>query len=95
MAKTEVYSWRLSLELKDSLEALARSQGRSLADLLEEMTMERIERGNLAGESEWERQEKLRAAAMRFVGAISGDDPDRAAKSSELVRARLAARHGR
>jgi predicted DNA-binding protein len=94
MAKTEVYSWRLSPDLKDSLDALARSQGRSLADLLEEMAMERIERGSDAGQ-EWERQEKLRAAAMRFVGALSGDDPDRAATSRELVRARLAARHGR
>ena len=95
MAKTEVYSWRLTPELKSSLEALARTQGRSLAELLEEMAEERISRGPDAGESERARQARLHASAMSFAGAIRGGDPGRAANARELVRKRIAERHGR
>jgi hypothetical protein len=95
MAKSEVYSWRLTPDLKSSLEALARAQGKNLAELLEEMAQERIARGPETGESEQARQARLHASAMRFAGAISGGDPDRAAKARDLVRKRIAERHGR
>lgn len=94
MAKSEVYSWRLTPELKSTLEALARAQGQSLAELLEEIAQERIARGPESGESEQARQARLHASAMRFAGSISGGDPDRAANARDLVRKAIAERHG-
>jgi hypothetical protein len=43
-----------------------------------------------SSKDEEERQEQLRAAAMKFAGAIEGDDPLRAENASAEVRARLA-----
>lgn len=94
MPKTEVYSWRLSHHLKSELEEAARAEEKSLAELLEEIARNWLERSRSSG-NDMEREERLRAAALRFVGSIEGKDPGRAENARSEVRARIARRHGR
>ena len=91
MAKTEVYSWRLSAELKMDLESAARREGRSLADLLEEVSRRWLrESGSADGGEE---QARLHAVARRFAGSVEIDDPDLSTTVRERVRDRLRQRH--
>ena len=92
--KGEVYSWRLSRELKDDLEQAARKDGVSLSRLLERIARDWLQHRSAAADDEAE-QERIRARAMRFVGSIQGGDPDRAAKAREQVREVLARKYGR
>ena len=93
--KGEVYSWRLSRELKDDLEEAARREGLSLARLLERIARDWLKARSSAAEDDEAEQERIRARAMRFVGSIQGGDPDRAANARERVREVLARKYGR
>ena len=93
MAKSAVYSWRLTPDLKLSLEAEARQNDESMAELLERITREWLERTR--GEDEEAEERRLRAAALPFIGAFDGGDPDRASEARQTLRRRLAERHGR
>ncbi len=93
--KTEVYSWRLTAHLKAELEEAARAEKKSVAELLEQIAEEWLERSKVTDEDEEERQKRLHEAAMKFVGSIHGDHPGRAENARSLVRARLASRYGR
>lgn len=93
--KTEVYSWRLSPRLKTDLEEAARAERKSVAELLEQIARDWLERSSGRGENEDDRQQNLRAAAMKFVGTIQGDNPGRAENARSEVRSRIARRHGR
>ena len=93
--KTEVYSWRLSPRLKTELEEAARAEKKSVAELLEQIAQDWLERFRAPDESEEVRQKRLHKAAMKFVGSIHGDDPNRAQNASALVREKLARRYGR
>jgi hypothetical protein len=95
MAKTEVYSWRLSPRLKTDLEEAARAEQKSLAELLDRIARDWLERLESHGEDDDERQRRVRRAASRSVGAIEGGNPDRAAHASAEIRSRLARRHAR
>ena len=95
MAKTEVYSWRLSPDLKSELEEAARTASKNVAQLLEEMAADWLANQRAAQRPQDPHQASLREAAMKSVGAIRGDDPDRAENARSSVRARLARRHGR
>jgi predicted DNA-binding protein len=77
MAKTEVYSWRLSPRLKSRLKEAAQAERKSLAVLLEEIAQEWLERSR-GQDQDHEEQERMRAAAMRFVGAIQSGRSQRA-----------------
>jgi len=93
--KSEVYSWRLSRDLKDDLEEAARREGVSLSRLLDRIARDWLKaRASTAQDDEAE-QERLRAVAMQFVGTIRGGDPDRAAEVSKRVRELLARKYGR
>lgn len=95
MAKTEVYSWRLSPRLKVALEDAARRRGMSVSGLLEEIAeawLEESRRLNAADERE---QERIRKAAMKWAGSIDSGDPHLAENASRLIREHLAARYGR
>ena len=97
MQKTEVYSWRLSPRLKSDLEEAARAEQKSMAELLEEISREWLERfrsSNGNGDDD-ERQRILHEAGMKFIGSIHGDDPHRAENARSEVRKRIAERHGR
>ena len=93
--KSEVYSWRLSRDLKDDLEEAARREGVSLSRLLERIARDWLKARASAAEDDEAEQERLRAVAMQFVGTIRGGDPDRAAEVSKRVRELLARKYGR
>ena len=91
--KTDVYSWRVSRARKAALEEAAREERTSIAALLDRATDEWIRsRQERAGGDERE-QARLRHAAMRFIGALHGSDPDRSRQARVRVRAKLARRH--
>ena len=95
MAKTEVYSWRVDPQIKMALEAEARSQGTTLAEVLDRIAKQWLEmRKQQNGDDEAE-QARLHAAAAKWLGSISGGDPYRSEKVRETVRKRLKERYGR
>lgn len=93
--KSEVYTWRVSPATKASLEETARSQRRTVAQLLDEMVAERLGVSDPEREREHDRQRRLHARAARFAGRIAGTDSRRSERVRALVRARLSGRHGR
>jgi hypothetical protein len=93
--KSEVYSWRLSPDLKDDLEEAARRERVSVARLLERIAREWLQARASAAEDDEEEQERLKAIAMQYVGTIRGGDPDRSAEVSKRVREILARKYGR
>jgi hypothetical protein len=95
MAKTDVYSWRISRAHKTALEHIAREERVSLAQLLDRVTGQWITARTGAAEGADDEQTRLRATAGRFVGAIAGRDPERAARARERLQKVLKARRGR
>jgi hypothetical protein len=94
MSKTEVYSWRLSPDLKAALEEAARDENVSIAELLERAVVEWLARvSSEKRRGEETREQRLRASALRFAGAIAGGDRSRARYARDRVRARLRKRH--
>lgn len=95
MAKSEVYSWRLAPHLKADLEAAARAEQKSVAELLDQIARQWLAGLEGHGEDGQERQRRLREAARKSIGALLGGNPDRAANAGTEVRARIARRHAR
>lgn len=93
--KTEVYSWRLSRDLKWALEEAARREHVSVSQLLERIAREWLKTSAPAAENDEAEQARLRAVAMQFAGTIRGGDPDRAAEAGKRVRDLLARKYGR
>jgi hypothetical protein len=93
--KSEVYSWRLSPDLKRDLEEAARREHVSVAQLLERVVREWLKAQVSAAEDDQAAQERLRAVAMQFVGKLRSGDPDRAAEAGKRVRELLARKYGR
>jgi predicted DNA-binding protein len=96
MNKTEVYSWRLSQEMKSALEEAARRNHKTVAKLLEYIVEQWLREThpaeNDAAEAE---QRRLHLTAAKALGSIQGGDPDRSGRVREELRARIARRHGR
>jgi predicted DNA-binding protein len=91
--KTTVYSWRLSVELKTHLEEQARTEGKSVAALLEEFASHGLNgrrNGQFDDEAE---QAAIRKRAAAAIGSISGGDPTRSSRASELVREIITRKH--
>ena len=87
MPKSEVYSWRVSPELKDRLMRAAHARNSSLAELLDEITTAWLLQQQDPDE---ERQQRaLQEAARSFVGRLAGNDPHRAEQASERVKQKL------
>lgn len=95
MAKTDVYSWRLSRASKTALEEAARAEGTSVGALLERVSDEWIRARRARAQDDEGEQARLRAAALRFVGALKGRDPDRSRLARTRLRSALRRRHGR
>jgi hypothetical protein len=91
--KTDVYSWRVSLARKAALEEAARAEGTSVAKVLDRATDEWIRSRQRSGDADELEQARLRRAALRFLGALHGSDPDRSREARVRVRAKLARRH--
>ncbi|MGO9259302.1 MAG: hypothetical protein ACLQU1_23760 [Bryobacteraceae bacterium] len=92
--KTEVYSWRLSSELKSDLEREARLRGKPIASILEAAAREWLKRGG-ASDGDEDEQRRLHAVAAACIGAFAGDNPRRAETAARTIKKRLAERHAR
>lgn len=73
MSKSEVYSWRLSTELKTQLEAAARDEKTSVGAVLERVVREWLEGRMRSDEADAEEQRQLRERVMKTVGKVSVD----------------------
>lgn len=94
MAKSEIYSWRLPMELKSSLEGAARHRGSSMAELLESITTGWL-REEFEKEEAAQAELRLRERALGAIGTIEGADPTRSQRVHELVAARVRSKHAR
>ncbi|MGH9355108.1 MAG: hypothetical protein ACRD10_03175 [Terriglobia bacterium] len=92
--KTEVYSWRLSREIKSDLEEEARLRKLPVSSVLDIAVRDWLEKSGMdtAGS---EAQRRLHAAAAACFGALAGGNPRRAEMARELIRKRLRRRHVR
>lgn len=93
--KSEVYSWRLSPDLKWALEEAARHERVSVSRLLERITHEWLKAHPSATEDDEAEQARIRAAAAPSIGALRSGDPDLAEKASERIREHLLKAHAR
>jgi len=92
--KTEVYSWRLSEELKSDLERQARLRKVSVSSVLETAVRNWLKNSN-ADVPDDQAQRRLHAAAARCLGVLAGLNSRRAETAREVVRKRLRRRYAR
>ena len=92
--KTEVYSWRLTDELKSDLEREARLRKMSVSTVLDLAVREWLKKSALdvAGDAA---QRELHEAADGCLGVLAGGSRHRAEAAREAVRKRLRRRHAR
>ena len=91
--KTEVYSWRVSAQKKLELEMEARREGKSVAQLLDQMTSEWLKVQQDSRNGDDAEQAALRRKIMKTVGTIRSGDPTLASKAREIVRERILRKH--
>ena len=92
--KTEVYSWRLSGEVKSDLERQARVRKVPVSSILDMAVREWLRKEDVdAGDHE--AQHRLHAAAARCLGVLAGGNPRRAEMARQAIRERLRRRDGR
>jgi hypothetical protein len=92
--KTEVYSWRVSTDVKTSLERAARRRKVSLSAVLDMAAQEWLKNSGSEGDDD-EKQARLQKAASKCFGSIASGDTRRAETAGETVRQRLRRHHGR
>lgn len=93
--KSEIYTWRVSPDVKSALETEARRKKVTLAALLDQLARQWLQdrRAQLAGEAAG--QSRLHVQAQKSIGKIAGKNPSRAGSVRVLVRERLARKHDR
>jgi hypothetical protein len=92
--KTEVYSWRVSSDIKTSLEREARRRKISVSAALDAAAREWLQKNAVTNEED-EEQQRLRKAASKWLGTLSGGNAQRSVTASIGVRDRLRRRYGR
>jgi hypothetical protein len=92
--KTEVYSWRVSTEVKSNLERAARRRKLSLSAILDIAAREWLSK-NESDEDDAARQLAIHKAAAACFGTINGGDQLRSANASQAVKQRLRRRYAR
>ena len=92
--RTEVYSWRLSDELKSDLEREARLRKVPVSSILDLAVREWLKKSGLDVEGE-EAQRELHAAAEQYLGVLAGRNRHKAETAREAVRKKLRRRYGR
>lgn len=92
--KTEVYSWRVSAEVKADLEREARARKVPISTILDRAIRDWLKINEVNEEGE-EAQRRLHASAGRFLGVLAGGNPRRAEAARAAVRARLRRRNAR
>jgi len=91
--KTEVYSWRVSADLKMNLEREAQRRNTSISALLDQAARDLLNKGEVGNDDE--EQRRLQEAASQCFGSWSGGDPRGSEKVRETVRQRLREKYGR
>jgi len=92
--KTEVYSWRVSSEVKTSLEREARRRKISMSAALDAAAREWLQKSDTATDGD-EEQRRLKKAASKWIGALASGDARRSESASQTVKDRLRRRYGR
>jgi hypothetical protein len=92
--KTEVYSWRVSPDLKTGLEREARRRKMSLSAVLDLAAQDWLKKSDTDGDDD-EKQRSLHQAASECFGIFAGGDARRSEDVRQTVRQRLRRRHGR
>jgi len=92
MKTTEVYSWRVERDLKESLENAARDQGASVAGLLTRIVRDWLQR-SYDITADQTAQNRVREAAVPYLGSLRGGDPARASEASARVKQAIREKH--
>lgn len=92
--RTEVYSWRVSTDLKTELEREARRRKISLSGILDVAAREWLNNSGAENEGN-EEQIRLQTAAFKCFGAFAGHDAYRSENTRQEVRLRLRRHNGR
>jgi len=93
--KSEVYSWRVSPEIKTGLEREARRRKISVSAALDLAAREWLLKTSMANNDDDEGQHRLKKAASRWLGTLASGDAHRSVKVSQTVRQRLRRGYGR
>jgi hypothetical protein len=94
LSKSEVYSWRLTRELKIQLEAAARDEKTSIGTVLDRVVREWLAKRTFSEEDDAEQQRRLRERAMKAVGTVSiGLGPYTNARVREVMGEQLEKKH--
>ena len=92
--KTEVYSWRVSSDVKTSLEREARRRKISMSAALDAAAREWLQKSAAANEGDGE-QRRLQKEASKWLGALASGNAQRSETASQDVRDRLRRHYGR
>ena len=92
--RTEVYSWRLSGDLKSDLEREARLRKVPVSAVLETAVRDWLKKSD-PDLSEEDAQRRLHAAAANCFGAVASGNSRRAETARATLRQRLKRRHAR
>jgi hypothetical protein len=92
--KTEVYSWRVSADLKTDLERAARQRKISLSAALDLAAQEWLKKRD-GDPDDAARQRHLQRAAAACFGKFAGGNPRRAESARQAIRKRLRRKHAR
>jgi hypothetical protein len=92
--KSEVYSWRVSTDLKTELERKAQRRKISVSVALDLAVRDWLDRDGSEIESD-EEQLRLQEAASKCFGALVSGNRRRSENASQAVRQRLRRRYGR
>jgi hypothetical protein len=92
--KSEVYSWRVSTDLKTGLEREAHRRKLSLAAVLDLAARDWLNKGGAEIEGD-EEQLRLRKAASKCFGTVASGNAHRSENARQAVRQRLRRRHDR
>ncbi len=92
--KTEVYSWRVSADLKTELEREARRRNMSLSAVLDLAAEDWLKKADVEPGGE-EEQVRLQMTASHCFGAFASGDAHRSENVRQTLRKRLRQRHER
>lgn len=96
MVKSEVYSWRVSPQMKRALEEAARRENQSVSALLERIVSQSFRDGAAGREEEQAAlQKRLHAAGMASIGQLNGGRADRSKRVRQDLRRKLRRQHDR
>ena len=92
--KTQVYSWRLSEELKSDLEREARLRNVSVSEVLETAVRDLIQKDDTRL-SDNAIQLRLHQGVAPCLGTVRSGNPNRAESARQTLRRRLRKRYAR